>query len=115
MVITFNRIRKNPSPWDPSRIFDDPSRCAASIGSKRTLYPAFMNASVVVVGVENPLGIRCRNSTRHSRRPEPRREIGNVPFGQIAGERVERGVPEAARETRLSAPRSRADDEIVGG
>jgi hypothetical protein len=48
------------------------------------------------------------------RRPEPRREIGNRPFGQIAGERVEHGVPEAARQTRLRAPRSRADDEVVG-
>ena len=29
-----------------------------SIGSKRTLYPAFTNESVVVVGVENPFGSR---------------------------------------------------------
>src|SRR5216683_2787206 len=68
IVITFSRIRKNWTPSGPSRIFETPSRCAASTGSKRTLYPAFMNASVVVVGVEKPLGSRWMNSPRHSRR-----------------------------------------------
>jgi hypothetical protein len=39
-----------------------------------------MKASVVVVGVENPLGRRCRNSSRYSRRaarnPDVRSGIG---------------------------------------
>src|SRR6266566_1589370 len=39
---------KNPTPSEANRIFDAPRRCAASTGSKRTLYPAFMKASVGV-------------------------------------------------------------------
>ena len=61
-------MRKKLKPSDPRRIFETPSRRAASIGSNRTLYPALMNAIVVVVGVEKPLGSRCTNSRSCSRR-----------------------------------------------
>ena len=79
-VMTFSRIRKNFAPSDTSLIFDCPSRAPTAIGSKRTLYPAFTNDSVVVVGVENPFGRRCRNSrrplVRAARSPDVRSGIG---------------------------------------
>src|ERR1043166_3976747 len=58
IVITFSRITKNCMPSGPRRMFDRPWRTPAWIGSNHTLYHAFMNASVVVVGVENPFGSR---------------------------------------------------------
>ena len=80
IVITLSRMSRKPTPSAPRRIFELPSRCRASTGSKRTLYPALMNASVVVVGVENPFGSRCRNSSSCSRRaarnPDVRSGIG---------------------------------------
>src|SRR5690349_5365624 len=80
IVITFNRIRKNLAPSRAKRIFDRPTRGRARTGSKATLYPARMKASVVVVGVEKPFGSRCRNSRRYSRlaprKPDVRSGIG---------------------------------------
>ena len=58
IVTIFSRIRKNFAPSRANRILDVPCRRRASIGSKATLYPALMNARVVVVGVENPFGSR---------------------------------------------------------
>src|SRR4029453_16028698 len=46
IVMIFSRMRKNFAPSFASLIFDLPDRCSASIGSKHTLYPAFMNAIV---------------------------------------------------------------------
>ena len=64
IVMTRSKIKKNLNPSLAKRIFDWPVRGRASVGSKVTLYPALMNASVVVVGVENPLGRRWKNSRR---------------------------------------------------
>jgi len=75
IVITLSTIRKKRAPSAPRRIFEVPVRCAATIGSNFTLYPAFMNAKVVVVGVEKPFGSRCRNSIRHSRRAARKPEV----------------------------------------
>ena len=74
---------RNFAPSRASRMFEVPDRCRASIGSNATLYPALMNASVVVVGVENPFGSRCRNSrqARTARAAEPRRQVRDVPAG----------------------------------
>src|SRR4030095_12410492 len=78
MVTIFTMITKNLAPSRARRIFDVPTRARASVGSKATLYPALMNASVVVVGVENPFGSRCRNSRRHSRRAPGEADIGGA-------------------------------------
>ena len=67
IVITRSTISRNFVPSLARRIFDEPSRARASIGSKATLYPALMNASVVVAGLEKPLGSRWRNSEPISR------------------------------------------------
>src|SRR5215467_8665506 len=75
IVMTLSRIMKNPRPSDAIRILEVPMRRAASIGSKRTLYPAFKKANVVVVGVENPFGRRCRNSRRYSLRAARKPEV----------------------------------------
>src|SRR5829696_2814854 len=62
-VTTFTMIMKNFAPSRANLILELPCRRPASIGTNSTLYPALMHASVVVVGVEKPFGIRCRNST----------------------------------------------------
>jgi thioredoxin reductase len=67
-VTILKMIIRNFAPSRASLILDCPERCRAWIGSNATAYPAFMNASVVVVGVEKPFGSRCRNS----RSPEDR-------------------------------------------
>ena len=80
IVITRSRIKPNVNPSCRNRIFDWPARFRASVGSNPTLYPALMNASVVVVGAEKPLGSKCRNSLRQVRRaarnPDVRSGIG---------------------------------------
>src|SRR5437867_8872059 len=81
-VTIFSRISRKRAPSCAKRIFEQPLRWRALIGSKATLYPALMNASVVVVGVENPFGSRWRNSRRHSvraaRNPDVRSGIGRL-------------------------------------
>ena len=64
IVMTRSRIRKNLTPSRAKRIFERPTRESASAGSNATLYPARMNARVVVVGVEKPLGSMWMNSRR---------------------------------------------------
>ena len=66
-----------------------------------------MNASVVVVGVEKPFGSRWMNSSRHvaPRRAEARRQIGNRPLGEVAGEPVQHArCPAAAPASPACAP-----------
>src|SRR6266567_7218857 len=61
-VTILKMMIRNFAPSRARRILDCPVRCRARIGSNATLYPALMNARVVVVGVEKPFGSRCRNS-----------------------------------------------------
>jgi len=78
-VTTFSTISPNLMPSRVRWIFDLPIRGTASTGSKATLYPAFRNARVVVVGVEKPLGSRWMNSSmcarRAARKPDVRSGI----------------------------------------
>jgi hypothetical protein len=56
-IVTILRMsRKNFAPSRASLIFEEPTRASASTGSNATLYPALMNTSVVVAGVEKPFG-----------------------------------------------------------
>ena len=73
-----------------------------------------MKASVVVVGVENPLGSRWMNSRRCCRaRAKAGRQVGDRPARQVRGEAVEQVVAETPGHGGLRGVRPRADHEVV--
>ncbi len=74
-----------------------------------------MKASVVVVGVENPLGRRWMNSRRQSRRAALKPDVrsGIVPLGEVRGQPVQQRVAQPAAGRGLGPRIARADHEVV--
>ena len=94
MVMTFSRIRRNRAPSETSLIFDVPSRGATD---------RLEAHAVAGLDERQRRRGRRRESVRQqmeelaeparARRPEARREIGNVPAGEVAGQPVQHALP----------------------
>ena len=115
MVMTRRRIRKNLTPSGASRIFDWPILASVSVGSNATLYPALINASVVVVGVENPFGNRWRNSTSivAASRTETGRQVVDLVARKVGRQPREQPVAESASDGGLRTVRAGSDNEVI--
>ena len=104
-------MRRKRTPSRKGRSLLLPSRLRARMGTKVTLWPAFIRARHDVVGYEKPLGSRGRTSSSRSRRaarkPDVRSAMGR-PVSQEASA-LKHGVAEAraARPGRRGSARRR--------